>query len=62
MAEPDDSRHWRGPFYVNAEDTSIFVRNRYGIGWTVNFGQPVAWLVLLAIIAVPVTIAVLITR
>lgn len=27
-------------FYINGEDTNIFVRKYYGIGWTLNLGNP----------------------
>jgi uncharacterized membrane protein len=41
---PDDA--WSGPFYSNSEDPSVFVPKRYGIGWTLNFGNPWSWVVL----------------
>ncbi|MCC9307775.1 DUF5808 domain-containing protein [Kitasatospora sp. RB6PN24] len=48
VVAPDDDRYWRGGglFYVNRQDPSLFVSKRFGIGWTVNFGNPrCLWLV-----------------
>ncbi|MFI9270117.1 DUF1648 domain-containing protein [Kitasatospora sp. NPDC052896] len=38
----DDDRLWRagGLFYVNRQDSAVFVPKRFGVGWTVNFGNP----------------------
>ncbi|MDH6143757.1 putative membrane protein [Kitasatospora sp. GP30] len=42
VVAPDDDRYWRagGLFYVNRQDPSLFVAKRFGIGWTINFGNP----------------------
>jgi uncharacterized membrane protein len=42
---------WSGPFYADRGDPSIFVPKRYGIGYTLNFGNPWSWFVLLLIVA-----------
>jgi uncharacterized membrane protein len=43
---------WRaGIFYVNPEDPAILVEKRFGIGYTLNFGRPAAWLLMAAILA-----------
>ncbi|WP_342510797.1 DUF5808 domain-containing protein [Sporosarcina sp. FSL K6-1522] len=43
----DDDQYWKfGVFYVNKNDPSIFVEKRFGVGWTVNFGHPVGYLIL----------------
>jgi len=43
---------WRaGVFYVNPDDPAILVEKRFGIGYTLNFGRPSAWPVLLLIVA-----------
>ncbi len=40
----DDDRYWKlGIFYWNRDDASLFVPERFGIGWTVNLGRPAAW-------------------
>ncbi|WP_188302824.1 DUF1648 domain-containing protein [Streptomyces sp. CBMA123] len=42
VVAPDDDRYWRagGLFYLNRQDPSLFVAKRFGIGWTLNFGNP----------------------
>lgn len=48
----DDDRYWKaGLFYVNREDPAVMVGKRFGIGWTINFGNPKAWLLTLGIAA-----------
>jgi uncharacterized membrane protein len=43
-----DNSHWvLGMFYVNRDDPSVFVEKRFGLGYTINFGNRRA-LVLLA--------------
>ncbi|MBP1635408.1 MAG: hypothetical protein H6Q10_1982, partial [Acidobacteria bacterium] len=54
----DNSRWVLGAFYVNRDDPSIFVEKRFGIGYTINFGNPkavallVAFLVIIAFVIV----------
>jgi uncharacterized membrane protein len=54
---------WKlGLFYVNRNDPALFVEKRFGIGWTVNFGNPRALYFfggLLLFIAATVSISVL---
>lgn len=39
-----DNRRWVwGLFYVNSQDPAIMVEKRFGIGYTFNYGNPVAW-------------------
>lgn len=28
---------------MNRGDTSLFLPERFGIGWTINWGRPAAW-------------------
>ncbi|MDS9471702.1 DUF1648 domain-containing protein [Sporosarcina pasteurii] len=43
----DDDQHWKlGVIYVNKDDPSIFVEKRFGVGWTVNFGNPIGYLII----------------
>ena len=43
----DDDQYWKvGVFYFNKNDPSIFVEKRFGVGWTLNFGHPIGYLVL----------------
>ncbi len=46
----DDSRWVLGMFYFNPSDPSIFVEKRSGIGQTLNFGRPAAWIVIAGIV------------
>jgi len=32
--------------YVNREDPAFFVEKRFGIGYTINFGNPITWIVI----------------
>ena len=37
----DDDRYWLGGFlYCNKDDPSLFVEKRFGMGYTLNFGNP----------------------
>jgi len=48
----DDDRFWKwGMFYSNPNDPALFVEKRFGIGMTVNFARPGAWLIVLGILA-----------
>ncbi len=54
-----DDRHWiLGAIYVNRDDPAILVERRFGVGWTLNFGNPRGLLILLLILAVPIGVAV----
>ncbi|GIO32135.1 MULTISPECIES: DUF1648 domain-containing protein [Paenibacillus] len=45
----NDDRFWKlGFIYYNPDDPALFVEKRMGIGWTVNFARPVAWIVFAA--------------
>jgi uncharacterized membrane protein len=54
----DDDRFWKaGLFYVNRDDPAVMVGNRFGVGWTFNFGNRIAWLILAGMIAAPAGLA-----
>jgi len=61
--EPGD-KNWKwGIFYVNKDDPTIFVPKRYGIGYTLNFGNRWSWaaVALIAVaIALPLSIPVIV--
>jgi hypothetical protein len=47
-----DNRNWvLGMFYVNRNDPSFLVERRFGLGYTLNFGNPRAVLLLVAFLA-----------
>lgn len=41
----DDSRWKGGIFYYNKQDPSLLVGKRFGIGWSLNFANPIAWII-----------------
>ena len=45
-ATPDSAWKGGGLLYFNPSDPAIWVEQRIGIGYTVNFGNPRAWLLL----------------
>lgn len=47
LTHRDDDRYWRGGlFYINHDDRALVVPRRYGLGWTLNFGNPRAAMLL----------------
>lgn len=56
-APSSDHRSWRlGRLYVNASDPALFVPTRVGVGWTLNFGRPVAILVMAGTLGVGIAV------
>jgi uncharacterized membrane protein/beta-lactamase class A len=51
-SDRDDDTHWKaGLFYVNKDDPALWVPKRFGgVGWTVNFGRPLAWVLTVAVL------------
>jgi uncharacterized membrane protein len=48
----DDDRFWKaGLLYVNRNDPAVMVGSRFGAGWTLNLGNPAAWLIIAGIAA-----------
>ena len=39
-------------FYCNKEDSNFFIPKGYGIGWTVNWANPISWAFVLVIIGI----------
>jgi len=49
----DDDAFWKGGLiYVNRNDPAFFVEKRYGIGWTLNVGHPLAGPAVLALLLI----------
>jgi uncharacterized membrane protein len=48
---PNERWHW-GVIYYNPDDAAIFVEKRDGFGYTVNFGNRLAWVVLAAMVLI----------
>jgi uncharacterized membrane protein len=53
-------QYWKlGLIYINRKDPALFVEKRFGIGFTLNFGHPDAWIFLALLVAVFVTIVLI---
>ncbi len=47
----EDDKYWKlGSLYYNPEDPSIFIEKRFGIGWTMNWGRPVSWIIMIGLL------------
>ena len=56
----DDDQYWYGDFfYNNPDDPAVFVPKRYGLGWTVNFGNPRGKLILIGTLLLPLVMLIL---
>ena len=57
-ADRDDDRFWKAGFlYVNRDDPALMVAKRFGVGWTVNLGNPAGWLLIAALVGTPVALS-----
>ncbi|MGI2327990.1 DUF1648 domain-containing protein [Planococcus sp. YIM B11945] len=62
VIDADNDRYWKwGIFYINAADPSVMVEKRFGIGWTINLGNPRSWLIVVLPLVVILAIAFLIS-
>jgi uncharacterized membrane protein len=53
----DDDRHWKlGVLYFNKKDPALFLEKRFGVGWTINYARPLAWMIFLLIIGLAIGI------
>lgn len=51
-------QHWKGGvFYVNRDDSALFVPKRFGIGYTLNFGHATAWVIMGLVLVLPLILA-----
>ncbi len=56
----DDDRYWYGGIiYNNPDDPALFVDRRYGLGWTLNFGNPQARLILIGLLVMILVLSIL---
>jgi uncharacterized membrane protein len=59
VTNQDDDRYWKGGLiYVNRDDPAIMVARRFGVGWTLNFGNPRAWVAFAVVIVAVVALVV----
>ena len=43
----DDDDNWKlGMFYYNPDDPAIMIPKRMGVGWTLNFGHPISFILI----------------
>ncbi|WP_088227427.1 DUF5808 domain-containing protein [Desulfosporosinus sp. FKB] len=45
--EIEEYRKEHGVIYYNKEDSNIFVPKALGIGWTLNWANPISWVFIL---------------
>jgi len=58
--ESTDPHFWRsGLFYYNPADSALMVPKQNGLGYTLNFGRPLAWIIMAAILTLPVVLPIL---
>jgi uncharacterized membrane protein len=51
LVNRDDDHFWKlGMVYINRDDPSLLVPKRFGIGRTLNFGHPLSWVIILALV------------
>lgn len=56
----DDDKYWKlGMFYYNPNDPAIFLEKRFGVGWTVNYGNPIVWIGMIIFILIMAAIILL---
>jgi hypothetical protein len=47
-------RYWKlGVFYFNRDDAAILVEKRFGLGYSLNFARPMAWIIVALILMAP---------
>jgi uncharacterized membrane protein len=55
-----NDRYWKlGAFYVNPQDPSFLVERRFGVGWTLNFGNLWGIIALCGLLAVIMLVPIL---
>jgi uncharacterized membrane protein len=51
-------RCWKaGVIYINRNDPAVLVEKRFGVGYTLNFGHPVSWILLGSLVLIPAALA-----
>ena len=58
----DEDKYWKlGIFYVNPDDPSLFVPDRFGVGWTNNFGRPASWVIVVGFVVITIAFILITT-
>lgn len=60
VARDDDALWPLGLFYCNADDPSIIVPKRFGVGWTINVARPAAWAMMAGLAVITVAFCLLV--
>ena len=59
-SDRDDDRFWKaGIVYVNRDDPAVLVGARFAFAWTVNFGNPTAWLLVAGFLMLPTGLVII---
>jgi len=47
-------RFWKlGIFYFNPDDSAVLIEKRFGLGYSLNFARPTAWIIVLLVLMAP---------
>lgn len=58
IGDRTEDRFWKlGVFYFNRDDPSVMVEKRFGIGYTMNFAHPMAWVLIAILVLIPVAVS-----
>ena len=62
VGDRTEDRYWKaGVVYINRSDPAVLVERRFGVGYTLNFGHWVSWMILAALLLLPLA-ALLLAR
>jgi len=54
---------WKaGVIYINRNDPAVLVEKRFGVGYTLNFGHPISWVLLGSLVLIPALLAFFLNR
>ena len=60
ITDIDEDSYWKGGIiYFNKNDPSIFVEKRFGVGWTLNFANPMGYIIVIVPLMIILFIAFL---
>lgn len=46
--------YWKlGVFYFNPDDSAVFIEKRFGLGYSLNFARPTAWIIVALLLMAP---------
>ncbi len=61
VGDRTEDRYWKaGVLYINRNDPALLVERRFGLGYTLNLGHWISWLILAAILALPLAAMLLV--